>query len=165
MADILRLIVRMFVITLGFFAACLTAGTAFMFLARLVVPEDFGRIDELELTVTLLVGILGVSSLFARALLLPAFAVIAGFEFFKLRDWLSHALAGGLLALAAASLPLAGTGSSGGADAANPARDIAIRIACGIIGATLYWLIAGRNAGRWLPSERAKANETGDIEA
>jgi hypothetical protein len=47
-----------------------------VFLARLVVPADFGRIDELELTVTLAVGILGVSSLFARALLLPAFAVI-----------------------------------------------------------------------------------------
>lgn len=163
MTDILRPIVRMFVITLGFFAACLAAGTAFVFLARLVVPEDFGRIDELELTVTLAVGILGVSSLFARALLLPAFAVIAGFEFFKLRDWLSHALAGGLLALAAASLPLAGTADA--ANAGNPAWDIAIRIACGIIGATLYWLIAGRNAGRWLPSERAKANETGDIEA
>lgn len=162
MADILRLIARMFVITLGFFAAFLAAGTAFVFLARLVVPEDFGRIDELELTVTLAVGILGVSSLFARAMLLPAFAAIVGFEFFKLRDWLSHALAGGLLALAAASLPLAGTGA---ANAGNPAWDIAIRIACGIIGATLFWLIAGRNAGRWLPSERPKAQEAGDLEA
>lgn len=152
MSDILRLIARMFVIAFGFFAACLAAGTAFVFLARLVVPEDFGRIDELELTVTLLVGIFGVSSLFARAMLLPAFAVIAGFEFFKLRDWLSHTLAGGLLALAAASLPLAGTADA--ANPGNPAWDIAVHMACGIIGATLYWVIAGRNAGRWLPSER-----------
>jgi hypothetical protein len=55
--------------------------------------------DELELTVTLVVGVYSVSSLFARAVLLPAFAVIAVFEFWRRRDWLSHALAGGRLAL------------------------------------------------------------------
>jgi hypothetical protein len=161
MADILRLIARMFAVALGFFAACIAAGAAFMFLARLVVPSDFGRIDELELTVALVVGILGVSSLFARAMLLPALAVIAVFEFLRLRDWLSHALAGGLLALAAATLPLADTAA---ANAGNPAWDIAIRVACGIIGATLYWMVAGRNAGRWLPSERARSGPAADIE-
>jgi hypothetical protein len=161
MADILRLIARMFAVALGFFAACIAAGAAFVFLARLVVPSDFGRIDELELTVALVVGILGVSSLFARAMLLPALAVIAVFEFLRLRDWLSHALAGGLLALAAATLPLADTAA---ANAGNPAWDIAIRVACGIIGATLYWMVAGRNAGRWLPSERARSGPAADIE-
>lgn len=150
MSDILRLLVRMFAIAFGFFAGCLAAGLAYAFLARLIRPEDFGRFDEVELTVTLVVGVLGVASLFARAALLPAFVIIAIFEFWRRRDWLSHALAGGAIALVAASMPLA----SGTAASIEPAQLIAIHVACGIIGASIYWLFVGRNAGRWLPSER-----------
>ena len=155
MSDILRLLLRMIAITLGFFAGCLAAGLAYAFLARLVVPDDFGRFSELELTVTLVVGVFGVASLFARAVLLPGFAIIAVFEFWRRRDWLSHALAGAGLALVATSLPLAAGINGTGAAAIDPARMIAIHMACGIIGASIYWLFTGRNAGRWLPSERA----------
>lgn len=145
----------MFAIAFGFFAGCLAAGLAYAFLARLVVPEDFGRFSELELTVTLVIGVFGVASLFARAALLPAFIIIAIFEFWRRRDWLSHALAGAAVALAAAGLPLATGVYQGGGAAVEPAQMIAIRTACAIIGASIYWLFAGRNAGRWLPSERA----------
>ncbi|MCY0092737.1 hypothetical protein [Hoeflea ulvae] len=154
MSDILRLLVRMFAIGFGFFAGCLAAGLAYAFLARLVVPEDFGRIDDVELTVTLVVGVIGVSSLFARAALLPALVIISAFEFLRRRDWLSHALAGGAIALLAAGLPLATGLYSGNGEVLEPPQMIAIRTACGIIGASIYWLLAGRNAGRWLPSER-----------
>ncbi|MEQ8308651.1 MAG: hypothetical protein RIA09_19120 [Hoeflea sp.] len=163
MGDILRMLGRMFVIMFGFFAGCLAAGASYVFLARLVVPADFGRIDELELTVTLVVGILGVSALFARAILLPALAAIAVFEFLRLRDWLSHALASAVLALAVAGLPmLSGNGAANRAQ--DPAWMAAIVAACAIVGGTVYWLISGRNAGRWLPSERAQAEKPGDIE-
>jgi hypothetical protein len=155
MSDILRLLVRMFAIAFGFFAGCLAAGLAYAFLARLVVPEDFGRFSELELTVTLLIGVFGVASLFARAVLLPAFVLIAIFEFWRLRDWLSYALAGGGMALAASSLPITTAINSGAATVVEPSWLIAIHVACGIIGASIYWLFVGRNAGRWLPSERA----------
>lgn len=161
MSDILRLIVRMFAVALGFFSACLAAGLAYAFLARLVVPEDFGRFSELELTVTLVIGVFGVASLFARAVLLPAFAVIAVFEFWRRRDWLSYALAGGIIALAASGMPLTTPTSTGAA--AEPSWMLAIHTACGIIGASVYWLLTGRNAGRWLPSERAAAAGTGGI--
>ena len=157
MSDILRLIVRMFAIALGFFAGCLGAGLTYAFLARLVVPEDFGRFSELELTVTLVIGVFGVASLFARAVLLPAFAVIAVFEFLRRRDWLSYALAGGIIALAASSLPIATVTTTG--TAAEPSWMLAIHAACGIIGASIYWLLTGRSAGRWLPSERAAATD------
>lgn len=159
MSDILRLIARMFAVALGFFAGCLAAGLAYAFLARLVVPEDFGRFSELELTVTLVIGVFGVASLFARAVLLPAFAVIAIFEFWRRRDWLSYALAGGIIALTASSLPMATATNS--AAAAEPSWMLAIHAACGIIGASIYWLFTGRNAGRWLPSERAAATDPG----
>ncbi len=150
MSDILRLLVRMFAIAFGFFAGCLTAGLAYAFLARLIRPEDFGRFNDLELTVTLVVSVLGVASLFARAALLPAFVIIAIFEFWRRRDWLSHALAGGAIALAAASMPLAIESAA----SMEPARLFAVHVTCGIIGASIYWLFTGRNAGRWLPSER-----------
>jgi len=150
MSDIFRLLVRMFAIAFGFFIGCLAAGLAYAFLARLIRPENFGRFNELELTVTLVVGVFGVASLFARAALLPAFILIAIFEFWRRRDWLSHALAGAAIALVAASMPLA----TGSVPSIEPTQLIAIHVACGIIGASIYWLFAGRNAGRWLPSER-----------
>jgi len=164
MSDILRLLVRMFVIAFGFFAGCLAAGLAYAFLARLVVPEDFGRFSDLELTVTLVVGVVGVASLFARAVLLPALVIIAIFEFWRRRDWLSYALAGAAVALAAAGLPLATGVYQGGGGAVEPAQMIAIRTACAIIGASIYWLFAGCNAGRWLPSERDRAAGVDDSE-
>mgnify|MGYP003664109118 CR=1 FL=1 len=164
MSDILRLLVRMFAIAFGFFAGCLAAGLAYAFLARLVVPEDFGRFSELELTVTLVVGVLGVASLFARAALLPAFVIIAIFEFCRRRDWLSYALAGGGIALAATSVPLAMRINSGSTTTIEPAQMVAIHIACGIIGASIYWLLTGRNAGHWLPTERAKRSDIADTE-
>jgi len=164
MSDILRLLVRMFAIAFGFFAGCLAAGLAYAFLARLVIPEDFGHYSDLELTVTLAVGVLGVASLFARAVLLPALVIIAIFEFWRRRDWLSYALAGGAIALAATSLPLVTRLNSGSAASIEPGRLIAINIACAIIGASIYWLFVGRNAGRWLPSNRANSADTADIE-
>lgn len=154
MSDIFRLLVRIFAIAFGFFIGCLAAGLAYAFLVRLIRPEDFGRFNELQLTVTLVVGVFGVASLFARAALLPAFILIAIFEFWRRRDWLSHALAGAAIALVAAGMPLAiGTDP---ATSIEPAQLIAIHVACGIIGASIYWLVAGRNAGRWLPSERQR---------
>jgi hypothetical protein len=165
MSDVLRLIVRLFAIAFGFFAGCLAAGLAYAFLARLVVPEDFGRFSELELTVTLLIGVFGVASLFARAVLLPAFLLIAIFEFWRRRDWLSHALAGGGIALAASSLPIAATINSGAATVVEPSWQIAIHVTYGIIGGSIYWLFVGRNAGRWLPSERTPATHISDTES
>jgi hypothetical protein len=165
MRDILRLLVRMFAIAFGFFAGCLAAGLAYAFLARLVIPEDFGRYSELELTVTLAVGVLGVSSLFARAMLLPAFVIIAIFEFWRRRDWLSYALAGAVLALTATTVPLTMRMNSDAVTSTEPAQLIAIHVACAIIGASIYWLFTGRNAGRWLPSERAVSTNIADIES
>ncbi|SOE16874.1 hypothetical protein SAMN05877838_1759 [Hoeflea halophila] len=158
MSDLFRLIIRMFAITLGFFLGCLAAGLAYAFLARLIRPEDFGRFSDIELTVTLVIGVVGVASLFARAALLPAFILIAVFEFWRRRDWLSHALGGGAIALAAASMVFA----TQSAASAGSTRLIAVHVACGIIGASVYWLFVGRSAGRWLPSERRASPDIGD---
>lgn len=148
MENFARLFLRLIAISIGFFLACIAAGVTYAFLARLIQPEDFGRYDEVEMTVTLIIGVLGVSSLFARAALLPALALIFLFEFLRLRDWLSHAIAGALMTLGLCSVALA----RGGNISVNM---IAVLVTCGIVGASVYWLFTGCRAGRWLPSENA----------
>ncbi|PWV98274.1 hypothetical protein DFR52_105255 [Hoeflea marina] len=146
MGNFARLFLRFIAIGVGFFVACIAAGTTYAFLARLIQPEDFGRYDEVEMTVTLIIGVLGVSSLFARAALVPALVLIFLFEFLRLRDWLSHAVAGALMTLALCAVPFAEGGDI-------PINMIAVLVTCGIVGASIYWLVTGCRAGRWLPSE------------
>lgn len=146
MGNFARLFLRFIAIGIGFFLACIAAGVTYAFLARLIQPEDFGRYDEVEMTVTLIIGVLGVSSLFARAALLPALALIFLFEVLRLRDWLSHAIAGALMTLALCAVPFV----EGGEVSVNM---VAVLVTCGIVGASVYWLFTGCRAGRWLPSE------------
>lgn len=149
MADFGRLILRFLAIAFGYFVAALFAGISYVFLTGIVRPEDFGAIDPAELTFTLIVSTIGVASIMGRAALLPALVIIAAFEFFKRRDWLSHALAGGVIG--------AGLGAGAYADGADfAASRLAIHMACGIIAASVYWFLIGRNAGYWLPSERER---------
>lgn len=153
MASFAKLFLRFFAIGAGFFLACVSAGLVYAFLARLILPSDFGRVDELELTVTLVVGVLGISAIFARAALLPALLMIAAFEFMRRRDWLSHALAGGALGLGLALVAIVG-------GAFIPPAMIAAYTACGIIAASVYWLVTGQRAGYWLP--RQDPDQPGD---
>jgi len=146
MVSFARLFLRFFVILLGFSLASLAAGFTYAILTRLVRPEDFGAVSDIELTVTLMIGVVGISSLIARAALFPALMLIGVFEILRLRDWLSHALAGAGLALV---LSLSATGRGDAFAAALTAA----HVACGIVAATVYWLVSGHRAGRWLPSE------------
>lgn len=147
MANFAGLFVRLIVIGIGFFLAALAAGIAYIFLSRLVIPADFGTVGELELTVTLIVGTLGVSAVMAQAVAIPAFVLIAILEFGRFRDWLAYALSGAAMAMAASAMPIA-TGAGFSASA------FAVNIACGMIAGLAYWAIAGRSAGAWLPAPR-----------
>jgi hypothetical protein len=149
-ANFAGLFVRLIVVGIGFFLAALAAGVAWIFLSRLIVPEDFGTIGDFELTVTLVVGTLGVSAVMARAVAIPAFVLIAIMEFGRFRDWLAYALSGAALALAASAMPVA-------AGAAFSASGLAVNVACGMIAGLVYWAIAGRSAGAWLPRSRREA--------
>ena len=161
MTSFTRLFVRFIVIGFGFFFASLAAGIAYVFLARLVRPEDFGSVNDLELTLTLVFGTIGVASLMARAALAPALLGIALFEFLRLRDWLSHAIAGAVLGLGLSAASMVG-GAPG--MAAGGAQEITVHTLCGIFAALAYWLVAGRNAGKWLEggSRRDSGAASGD---
>ncbi len=78
---------------------------------------------------------------------IPSVVAILISEIFGLRDWLYHALAGGLVAAVVIGL-FRGAAEAGNEAVADP------RFALGIIGGGMcggigYWLVAGRTAGSW----------------
>ena len=139
----MALLGRMVVVLFAFLMACLVA--AIVLQVCILMPfwgaraaPDFG-----EGVFQLLVG---VNFFFIAMLaLLPAIAVIAVAEALRLRSAVFYAAAGGLLALALCH----GLGFTAAAPDVAIAPWIEAFAASGIVAGLAYWLIAGRNAGRW----------------
>jgi hypothetical protein len=91
------------------------------------------------------------SSVTATLLFLPMLIAVVVAEAFKVRSPLIHVVAA--VALFLLAYQGAGLGRSGeeSIDHAPPpvSRDAEIAAAAGIVFGLTYWLIAGRNAGRW----------------
>lgn len=149
MANLFRLAGRLLAISFGYFVACLVAALAFVFLAGLIRPEDFTRLATGEMAFTMVVGTLGTAAIFGRFALLPVFLVIAAFELSRRRDWLTYVLAGALLGAGFGAVSMSNDGSS-------EIFSLAIAMVCAMLAASVYWLVAGRYAGYWLPSEQRK---------
>jgi len=149
MENFIRLAMRLLAIAFGYFIACLVAALAFVFLTGLIRPEDFGRLETGEMAFTLVVGTFGTAAIFGRLALLPAFLIFGIFEFAKRRDWLSHVLAGMFLGLGFGLISMAN-------DNTGQVFGLAVAMVCTMLAGTAYWLVSGRYAGYWLPSERRK---------
>jgi hypothetical protein len=141
MALIGRLIVIFFAFLLASFAAGMIVVVAFLF------PElsDLGdQIDQGVLDIIYAFGFIFVSG-FA---LLPAMIVAAITEAFCIRSALAYAVGGALVGLACylGLVPFdPGTLRFDGI----VRRHLEIMTGAGIVAGLVYWLIAGRNAGRW----------------
>jgi hypothetical protein len=150
----MALIGRLFVICIGFLAACLVAGMIVVF--AVLFPElsaldlDAGSIDQNAINVVLGFGFIFISG-FA---LLPAMLVVLITEAFYVRGILTYALGGAAVGLACylGLIPF------------DPAtmrfdgiirRHLEIMTGAGIVAGLIYWLIAGRNAGAWREPRRA----------
>jgi hypothetical protein len=148
----MALIGRLFVIFLGFLAACLVAGMIVVF--AVLFPElsdlDTGTIDHNAINVVLGFGFIFISG-FA---LIPAMLVVAITEAFYVRGVLTYALGGAVVGLACylGLVPF------------DPAtmrfdgiirRHLEIMTGAGIVAGLIYWVIAGRNAGAWRAPRRA----------
>jgi hypothetical protein len=142
----MALIARLFVILIGFLAACLVAGMVVV--GAVLFPEfsdlGTGPVDEGALNILLGFGFIFVSG-FA---LLPAMVVAAVTEAFYIRSALAYAVGGGLVGLACylgfvpfdpETLQFEGIVH----------RHLEIMTGAGIVGGFVYWIIAGRNAGAW----------------
>ena len=106
-------------------------------------------------------GIAFVGSVFTGAItILPLAICIAIAETFKIRSLLINTLAGAVLLLAGYySSGLARPSDEESIDAAPPpiSHETEIAAASGAVFGLVYWLIAGRNAGRWRERRVASA--------
>lgn len=142
----MSLLLRLFVITLGFFAACLVAGAVIVF--AVLFPElsaiETGIVDTNTLNVMLGFGFIFVSG-FA---LIPALIVAAITETFAIRSVLVYAI-GGALVGAACYLGLVPYDIASLRFDGVLRRQLEVMTGAGILAGVVYWMIAGRNAGAW----------------
>lgn len=138
---------RIIVIFFALIVAIVAAGVA---LAIGVVAPDWAGVDSdpFERISFFIVSFFATSFVGAVAFL-PALVVIVIAEAARLRNFLYYGVGGALVGLASyygsdISVRLENT-----TDVAPVGNALQLAAAAGIIGGLVYWLIAGRNAGRW----------------
>jgi hypothetical protein len=142
----MRVLGRVIAIAFGFLVACLVAGAIVVF--SVLFPElsalDTGVIDPNTINV-----LLGFGFIFASGFaLLPALIVVAITESFSIRSILAYAIGGGVVGLAC-YLGLVPFDTTTWRFDGIVRRHLEIMTGAGIVGGLIYWMIAGRNAGRW----------------
>lgn len=142
----MALIGRLFVIAFAFCMACFVAGAivVMMILFPEVSSMDVTGIDPDAINVILGFGFIFVSG-FA---LLPAVAIVVLTEAFNIRSVLAYAIGGAVVGLAC-YLGLIPFDTNAMRFDGIVRRHLEVVTGAGIVGGLVYWLIAGRNAGRW----------------
>jgi hypothetical protein len=138
---------RIIAIIFGLLIAIVVAGVT---LAIGIVAPDWAGADSdpFERVMFFVVSFFATSFVGAVAML-PAALVIAISEVLRMRSFIYYSVGGVLVALASyygsdISMQLENT-----TDVTPVANALQLAAAAGILGGLAYWLIAGRNAGRW----------------
>jgi hypothetical protein len=143
----MSLIGRIFVIFFALIAAIIVAGIVLSI--GIVAPEwPWLDSDPLERVMFFAVSFFATSYVGATAFV-PALLSILFAEIARMRSVLYYGVAGAVVGLASyfgsdIELRLENT-----TDVAPAGHPLQLAAAAGIIGGLAYWLIAGRNAGRW----------------
>lgn len=137
---------RLIVILLGIGLAALAAGAVVVL--AVLFPEwsdlALGPFDDAGVGLVLAFGLIFISG-FA---LVPALIVVMVTEALSIRSALAYA-AGGALSGAACYLGLVPFDTETMTFVGVVRRDLEIMTGAGIVAGVVYWLVAGRNAGRW----------------
>jgi len=143
----MSLLGRILVIIFGLLIAIIVAGIT---LAIGIVAPDWAGADSdpFERVMFFAVSFF-VTSFVGAVAILPAAIVIAISEVARMRSFIYYGVGGALVALASyygsdISVQLENT-----TDVTPVASALQLAAAAGILGGLAYWLIAGRNAGRW----------------
>jgi len=144
---------RIIVIIFGLLVAIIVAGIT---LAIGIVLPEWATMDSdpIERVIFFFAAFFATSYVGAVAIF-PAALVIVILEAARVRSYLYYGVGGALVALASyygsdISVQLENT-----TDVTPVANTLQLAAAAGILGGLAYWLIAGRNAGRWRgPHER-----------
>lgn len=141
------LFLRSLVIGFGFLVSCMVA--AFIVAYGLVGPElsELKGSPEYFLFLLFLGGAAGVVTPFY--VFAPSFVVILIAEIFSLRSVIYYALCGAVIGALAYFLSDVGARLDGAGTVAPITRELQYLTAAGIIAGFVYWLLAGRNAGKW----------------
>jgi hypothetical protein len=143
----MSLLGRIIVIIFGLLVAILVAGIT---LAMGIVLPEWAAMDSdpIERVIFFFVAFFATSYVGAVGVL-PAALVIAISEAARMRSLIYYGVGGALVALASyygsdIAFQLENT-----TDVTPVANALQLAAAAGILGGLAYWLIAGRNAGRW----------------
>jgi hypothetical protein len=138
---------RIIVIIFGLLVAIIVAGIA---LAIGIVLPEWATMDSdpIERVIFFFAAFFATSYIGAVAIF-PAALVIVILESARMRSFLYYGIGGALVALASyygsdISVQLENT-----TDVTPVGNTLQLAAAAGILGGLAYWLIAGRNAGRW----------------
>jgi hypothetical protein len=139
-------ITRLVVIFLGFLIAIMAAG---LVLAIGVVAPDFNGIDSDPIERVLFFGFAFLAASYAGATaLLPTLAAIVLAEVAHMRSVLYYGFVGALIGLAAFYSVDLSAALEETTDITPVGHGLELAAAAGIVGGLVYWLIAGRTAGR-----------------
>jgi phosphotransferase system glucose/maltose/N-acetylglucosamine-specific IIC component len=133
-----------------FFALIVAIVAAGIVLAIGIVAPDWAGVDsDLFERVSFFIVSFFATSFVGAVAMLPALVVIIISEAARLRNFLFYGVGGALVGLASyygsdISVRLENT-----TDVAPVGNTLQLAAAAGIVGGVVYWLIAGRNAGRW----------------
>jgi hypothetical protein len=142
----MTLLGRLFVVFVGFLAACLVAGM--IIVGALLFPEfselGAGPVDQGAFDILLGFGFVFVSG-FA---LVPAMIIVAITEAFYVRSVLAYAVGGGVVGLLF-YFGLVPFDTETMRFEGIVRRHLEIMTGAGIAAGLVYWLVAGRTAGAW----------------
>ena len=145
----MSLIGRLFVIAFAFGVACLIAGA--IVVVAILFPE-VSAVDAIGIDPNAINVILGFGFIFVSGFaLLPALAVVVLTEALNIRSVLAYAIGGAVVGLAC-YLGLVPFDTTTMHFDGIVRRHLEVVTGAGIVGGLIYWLIAGRNAGRWRAS-------------
>lgn len=135
---------RFAMIVLGFAGAIAAAG-----LMLAITLSDMAGREVAEAAPAILLTLLFIIAYTGYASFLPAMTAIAIGEVLGKRDWAYYLASGAIVAAVVIGLFLAE-----GVEEAEDPEFILSFLAAGLTGGWIYWLIAGRNAGRWREPNR-----------
>lgn len=167
---IIRLIAILFGVTLAVFAASLFisfgmfTGMFEQFFAEVeyVLDTNIGNTDPIVALLVIGAGFFSSFKIVSLAII-PIFLAIALAEGMRWQGFTINLVMGGMVSLFAGITAMPNTPNTNGGLPSD--GTLVILLATGFIGGFVYWLIAGRQAGRWLNSNRTlSASEVQDLD-
>lgn len=142
---VVAIMLRFAVIVLGYACACIAASGFLNFVTLGSLGFNLDEAGSIA-TGSMLFTVPIVALLIAYFCFFPSMLVIVVAEVLGKRDWLFHALGGGLVALVFVSIVAMVDHEK---DLMGDARFTLLMIGGGIVGGLAYWLIAGHSSGTW----------------